>query len=324
MKYLFSDFRFLAALTERSITTLGDAYGAMCHRVGMYLPVSALQSTVSVLLSDGYITVSEIGRVLMPATTVNLTDKGRAAVSISWLARLADSERALKKKELSFCTQERPTVSMGASSWLLQDFSGVEDSLKIACKPPLFALSETDDGDLCFHIYCEDAALCDDDAVSENIGEASDADAAEEASSHERMVVGKREMIQCAVADLLTAVHALLTEPPRPRKVAVHGYGQSYIITMVETASDLYGSALRLTVAPIRYNRQRFFGKRDGELDYAQCGEEFLRIEMEASALTLADAILPLAVALPHRLTEDMANGVEALHRAVARARGGR
>ena len=40
----------------------------------------------------------------------------------------------------------------------------------------------------------------------------------------------------------------------------------------VATVSRNEGST-RLNIAKILYNRQRFIGKRDGNLDYAQCGE---------------------------------------------------
>ena len=40
----------------------------------------------------------------------------------------------------------------------------------------------------------------------------------------------------------------------------------------VATVSRNEGST-RLNIAKILFNRQRFIGKRDGDLDYAQCGE---------------------------------------------------
>ena len=40
----------------------------------------------------------------------------------------------------------------------------------------------------------------------------------------------------------------------------------------VATVSRNEGST-RLNIAKILYNRQRFIGKKDGDLDYAQCGE---------------------------------------------------
>ena len=53
------------------------------------------------------------------------------------------------------------------------------------------------------------------------------------------------------------------------RKCCLHADGAP---AYVATVSRNEGST-RLNIAKILYNRQRFTGKRDGDLDYAQCGE---------------------------------------------------
>lgn len=137
-----------------------------------------------------------------------------------------------------------------------------------------------------------------------------DSDSAETADAV--TVTGERARILQAVSDLLAAVQGLLTEP-RTRKVALHGADRSYVVTLAHAASE-YGTTLRMTVEPIRFNRQRFYGKCDGALDYAQCGAPVITAEMNG-ARTLAARLLPCALSAPRLLTEDDVASIVAIHR---------
>jgi len=68
-----------------------------------------------------------------------------------------------------------------------------------------------------------------------------------------------------------------------------------------------------MTVAQIRFNRQRFYGKRDSDLDYAQCGSPLITTEM-GGAKEFAGRLLPGAVALPARLSREDRDRIEAIH----------
>ena len=124
-------------------------------------------------------------------------------------------------------------------------------------------------------------------------------------------VTGDNDRVMAGVSDLLAAVYALLTEPPCTRKVAIHGADKSFVITLAHAAGE-QGAYLRMTVAQIRFNRQRFMGKRDGDLDYAQCGDPLLTREF-ADVGGLAVSILPCTVALPDQLSAADLEMIDAL-----------
>ena len=46
----------------------------------------------------------------------------------------------------------------------------------------------------------------------------------------------------------------------------------TYAVSLIREDAE----AVRVSAAPIRFNKQRFRGGRDGELDYAQCGDDVL------------------------------------------------
>ena len=87
-------------------------------------------------------------------------------------------------------------------------------------------------------------------------------------------------------ADLLRAVHELvMSEETKTRKVCLHNEQGTYVLTLSPQIDGI-----RVTCAPIRFNQKRFRGKRDSELDYAQCGDDVLRFTLEQDALiTMTD-----------------------------------
>ena len=72
--------------------------------------------------------------------------------------------------------------------------------------------------------------------------------------------------------DLLLAVRDFFCGKPQVRKAALPAGTDLYAVSLIREDAE----AVRVSAAPIRFNKQRFRGGRDGELDYAQCGDDVL------------------------------------------------
>ena len=292
MKYLFSDYYFLCAAADKETRTVGDAYRKMCDYLSVSSTCSCLRHALRGLVAGGYITVEpeEHGeaRYINLGGSIQITEAGRKAVSISPLQRLFGERKAFVKNQLRFCELERPDQPVGGDWWIDSDclerinYDGVRSG---QWAMPMFHV-----GDVSLTLNRSSYGYGDEDT---------DPDAPEQ--DDRITVTGDNDRVMAGVSDLLAAVYALLTEPPRTRKVAIHGADKSFVITLAHAAGE-QGAFLRMTVAQIRFNRQRFMGKRDGELDYAQCGDPLLTREF-ADVGGLAMTMLPCMVALPDRLS---------------------
>ena len=113
-------------------------------------------------------------------------------------------------------------------------------------------------------------------------------------------------LVLCSiVVSLSLSAHVLVTESPRARKVALHGADRSLLISLANAANEQGLVTFRMTVSQIRFNRQRFVGKRDSDLDYAQCGDPIFIHEMSsAQGFSLYDVFHSM-LARPDLLGED-------------------
>ena len=311
MKYLFSDFYLLAGAADKETRTVGDAYRRMAGMMGIPVDPACLLFALRGLCAGGLVTVSPAKGVIAADTLISVTEAGRKAVAISGFQKLLGNEfKAFNKNEAKFCTTDRPAVTSG-EDWIVESegFAEIANGLMrdhdIAA--PLFELTEAGDELLTLTVRHPNHSS---PASEEDGEEAYDPDAAD--CTHSVSVTGSAERVMQAMSDLLAAAQGLLTKPTT-RKVALHGADRSYIVTLARTASDEYGTALRMTVEQIRFNRQRFYGKRDGELDYAQCGDPIILHEMNGAA-GFAALLLPCAVALPERLGEAELEAITAIH----------
>ena len=297
MKYLFSDYYFLCAAADKETHTVGDAYRKMCAYLGVSSTCSCLRHALRGLVAGGYVTVEpEVhgeARYINLGGSIHVTEAGRKAVSISPLQKLFGERKAFVKNQLRFCELERPDQPVGRDWWIDSDClerinsDGVHSGQWAA---PMLRWGDVGEGYLSLTLDRGTYGYDDEDT---------DPDAPEQ---NDRVtVMGDEGRIMAGISDLLAAVYALLTEAPRTRKVAIHGADKSFVITLAHTAGE-QGAYLRMTVAQFRFNRQRFLGKRDGDLDYAQCGDPLLTREF-ADVGGLAVAILPCTVALPDRLS---------------------
>ncbi len=306
MKYLFSDYYFLCGAADKETRTVGDAYRKMCGYLDAPASCGCLLHALRGLAAGGYITVEPEdhhgNQVVSLNSPIAVTKAGKEAVAISGLQKLFGERKAFVKNQLHFCSLERPDDPVGADWWVDSDAL-----MRINCEgehdgdwnTPLFALNDSGDGYLSMTLH---HSTCD-YGVWEG-----ESDSEREASV---TVTGDAARIMQGISDLLSAAHVLLTEPPRTRKVAIHGADRSLVITLAQAAGE-QGSYLRMTVAQIRFNRQRFYGKRDGDLDYAQCGDALITAEF-LNARELAARLLPCAVALPDRLSEADLENIDTL-----------
>ena len=309
MKYLFSDYYFLCGAADKETSTVGDAYRKMCAYLGVSSTCSCLRHALRGLVAGGYVIVEpeEHGetRCINLGSSVQVTEAGRKAVSISPLKKLFGERKAFIRNQFSFCGLDRPDDPIGAAWWIDGDclerinYDGVRGG---QWAMPMFHLGNVGDGYLSLTLNRSSCEYGDEDA---------DPDAPEQ---DDRIVVtGEDRHIMAGVSDLLATVNSLLTEPSRTRKVAIHGADKSLVITLAHAAGE-QGAYLRMTVAQIRFNRQRFIGKRDSELDYAQCGDPLMTMELY-NASDFAARVLPCLVALPDRLNEADLEIIDVLHR---------
>ena len=312
MKYVFSDFYLLVGAADKECRTVGDAYRRMVELMGIPVSPSCLLFSLRGLCSGGFLTLTPAEGRITVTTSIAVTEAGRKAVAVSGLQKLFGNEfKAFNKNEAKFCAADRPADTVGGD-WVAEaeGFAEIANGLMrdrtVAC--PLFEVTEAGDELLTLTVHHPNEAYPASDDEDEEVY---DPDAADHPRSVS--VTGSVERIMQAMTDLLAAAQGLLSKP-NTRKVALHGADRSYIVTLARTASDEYGTALRMTVEPIRFNRQRFYGKRDGELDYAQCGAPVITHETVNDATGFASLLLPCAVALPERLGEADFEAITAIH----------
>ncbi len=308
MKYLFSDFYFLCGAAAKETRTVGDAYRVMCGYLGGSSTCACLLHALRGLAAGGYVTVEPEAhgenQVVNLDAPITVTEAGRKAVAISALQKMLGERKAFAKNLHRFCALERPDTSTVGTDWWV-DGDCLERINRESVRSglwamPLFELGDVGDGYLSLTLRRSSYGYDEDDP---------DPDAPELADTVS--VTGDADRIMAGVSDLLATAHVLLTQPPRTRKVAIHGADKSLVVTLTQSAGE-QGSCLRMTVAQIRFNRQRFYGKRDGDLDYAQCGDALITAEF-VNAHGFTARLLPCTVALPERLSAEDLETVDTL-----------
>lgn len=306
MNYLFTDFQVLSSLSASRSCRAEELYASLCATMQFPLPLNCLSSALAVLAADGYVTIAPREKVAAH-TTVTLTDKGQAAVAVSGLAKLLAGrrQRAMERQETHFCSLIRPTVSactMDPESFV----PAVTDAGRLYSNQTYCTLSGDLDGDISLTLYGSSVPY--------------DGDGSEDDSAIDdtpTTVVGTADTMKQSLSHLLGVASAWLHESTRTRKVALHGRNTSLVVTFAYAVEENGDSVLRMSAAPIRFNRNRFIGKRDSDLDYAQCGDPVMSVSLTPYRSTLARLILPLAVSMPELLDDDMAAIVDDLHRAL-------
>lgn len=300
MKYLFTDFRILQSLSDIECPTVADALHAQAILCGYCPPLLALADALAALVADGLLAVdcdNHEDRLLTPDARMIITDKGREAVSVGSVARLLSSlrERAERKLELSFCERERPVVEPLPVDH--ESFAALETTYNVQG----FRLAEADEGLLTLTVEDDETAV---DDELESISTAA--------------VTAVPEGIRMALKDLLDVAAGILEGNAHARKVAVHGVERTLVLTFARAACEDGVTALHVTAEPLRFNRGRFVGKRDGDLDYAQCGDPILSAYWVPDPSALARVLLPVAaLSGSDVLDEELAGRIHQLWRAV-------
>lgn len=309
MKYLFSDFYLLVGAADKETRTVGDAYRRMAELMGVPVTAPCLLFSLQALCAGGYINLSPTDHMITVTTPISVTPAGKKAATVSGIQKFFGGEfKSFSKNEAKFCTADRPAALAG-EDWGVESEGFAEISAGMLrdrdIAYPLFELTEAGEGLLTLTLHHPNDTYAPDEARED------DPDAPAYADSVS--VTGDADRIRQVLSDLLAAAHGLLTRPST-RKVALHGADRSFVVTLANTASDEYGTALRMTVSQIRFNRQRFYGKRDGELDYAQCGDPVITHENLNGAAGFAFRLLPCVVARPEELSPQDIAYVEAIH----------
>ncbi len=263
MNYLSVDYAVLVALARTGTETAEHVLATMVGDLGWYVCAEGLSSSLAVLAKDGYVAVEPTGDRLRADTSVSLTDKGRDAVAVGGMAKLfaGAREKAMRKNERRFCALPRPAAEpLPLDRGTFADTPTDADSL-------FLRIDNAEDGfyaAVLTHAYEEDADR--------------DGDADESAA------VGGNTAILCdgdgvrrLMGDLLDVALGF-TESRKGRKVLLSGVSKAYVLTFCDVADETGAPVMRLTAAPVLFNRQRFIGKRDSDLDYAQCGDNVLSV----------------------------------------------
>ena len=114
----------------------------------------------------------------------------------------------------------------------------------------------------------------------------------DEVRDEQQIAVGAASL--CALARAFAAY----AEDCRHHKCCLYADGAPAYVATVSTGDD----DMRLHIEKILFNRQRFIGKRDGDLDYAQCGDRIF----DRTDSKLHEYVLLAMLEAERMLTEDL------------------
>lgn len=281
--FVYSDFLILSATCDKRNKNLSDIFTAASIAALIPLSKEQLESSLHVLLSEGYITLADPNVTVINAKTSFIaTSKGQNAASLSGISKIFSNIRSTKLASLEDDFTSK-TYAVSANDTLIskEDYTSISRRLfdNYSINVPVVDVVSCNSGILCKFrserypyspMGYEDLLGCHN----------------ENANRDDILKDGFDICISDKIpSDMLDAVRDLFTDAPRTRKFVINGAEQSFLFTL-SPSSD----GIRFSAAPIKYNRQRFLGKRDGELDYAQCGEDLL--DMIVSPVNLGMSII--------------------------------
>ncbi len=260
MNYFDIEHHVLVALERLDAASIEALAYELKRDYGYLQSPENLSAMLTALSAGGYITVGPENGSLSPASTVTLTEKGHAAIQIGGMAKLFSGmkEKAMLKNERAFCALARPAAEPFAI-----DTDAFADYHAAAAK-------DVDDGAVWTVQNAEDGlfTLC----MQRLPTYEEDEDETE--SSGISLLFDRAELLS-TLHDLAdTALY--LTESHKARKILLGRAAKAYVMTFCEVADEAGYTVFRVTAAPVLFNRRRFIGKRDSDLDYAQCGSNVL------------------------------------------------
>ncbi len=312
MKYQVSDFYFLSSAVGLKARTVEAAYESMCTFMGYPVSMPCLLHAIRGLVAGGFVAVEpDEKHVISASTPLTVTPEGQRMAAISPIQMLFGEYKAHKKNEARFCSMERPEVSEDSLTADGDSFSACITRLIRAgdISLPTFDISDVDGGYLKLTVHHPNDGWYGMDDEDED-----DRDPDAAALSYSASVTGTAEQIKAGIRDLIATAHALVIEPPRARKVALHGADRSLLLSLANAANEQGLVTFRKTVSQIRFNRQRFMGKRDSDLDYAQCGDPIFIHEMASAEGFAFFDVLENMLARPDLLTEEDFDKLSVIH----------
>lgn len=278
MTHCYTDFLLLCALgTARKNEALADALTNTDALLCGCLTADTLIHGLTVLQNEGYISLP--GGEADADTVCLLTAKGRQAIAVPVLSRLFGRRDAvLFVREDAFLAA--PAGNGGATVVLRPGaFDTVHSRLLRAAGAngdydgaPWITVARCEGGmAVTLRVPGEEGPDESDDSDS---GGSYDGAAPEDALAMSDSVraVYPDGLSAGRFTDLLLAVRDFFCGKPQVRKAALPAGTDLYAVSLVREDAE----AVRVSAAPIRFNKQRFRGGRDGELDYAQCGDDVL------------------------------------------------
>ena len=286
MTHCYTDFLLLCALgTARKNEALADALTNTDALLCGCLTEDTLIHGLTVLQNEGYISLP--GGEADADTVCLLTAKGRQTIAVPVLSRLfGKRDAALFAREDAFLAAPagngettvvlRPGAFDTVHSRLLRDAGANGDYdgapwITVARWEGCMAVT--------IRVPGEEGPDESDDSDSSsgsdsNGGGSYDGAAPEDALAMSDSVraVYPDGLSAGRFTDLLLAVRDFFCGKPQVRKAALPAGTDLYAVSLVREDAE----AVRVSAAPIRFNKQRFRGGRDGELDYAQCGDDVL------------------------------------------------
>lgn len=310
MTHCYTDFLLLCALgTARKNEALADALTNTDALLCGCLTEDTLIHGLTVLQSEGYISLP--GDEADADTVCLLTAKGRQAIAVPVLSRLfGRRDAALFAREDAFLAAPagngettvvlRPGAFDTVHSRLLRaagangDYDGApwitvarcEGSIAVTLRVP--GEEGQDESD--------DSSSSSDSNGGGSYDGAAPADAL--AMSDSVRAIYPDGLSAGRFTDLLLAVRDFFCGKPQVRKAALPAGTDLYAVSLIREDAE----AVRVSAAPIRFNKQRFRGGRDGELDYAQCGDDVLYFTEDGYRLA---GVLCAAYASVWELLED-------------------
>ncbi len=297
MKYFNVDFSVLVVLSRSTSMTVDQLLLEMANDIGWatFCP-EGLSSAIAVLEKDGYITLETRDGILSSDTVISITDKGRTVTAVSGIARwfAALQRKTIERNEHRFCELSRPRADAyrldhtSFTAWSNSEIAARSNSNRF------FFIENAEDERyiLSLRNHYQDAS--------------------EEENTSFLSITCDLDGLRRMLNDLVDAALDL-TESTKVRKVVLMGRGKAYVLTFSYMTDEAGYSILRMTAAPILFNRQRFIGKRDADLDYAQCGDNILTAEF-SSVNDLIESMGETVISRLDLLDEDLGEKAHKLY----------
>lgn len=322
MTYHYTHYLFLLALQKTSGKDLARVIVTYACKVKFFPTEEIICRLLTDLRDGGFITVDAAADApLTSGTSVSLTPSGQALVTLTGFHKLIGGI-SVRKAYLKALTeteipdgQNTPFSMAGGEYARIVSKAELMLQEKIERSPIAFSHSRSE-GIIRITFRRTDEDVRDDEENDEQAEETPSDDALTHDGhpSLAALVGGADEGDEYVRPDslsvtdagdgdtlcgLVSAVCDALCPPAKTRKCCLYGTEGAYVLTLAPQSGYF-----RIGAEPIRFNKQRFKGKRDGDLDYAQCGNVVIGLSLsnEELSATITEALPVIAPRLPEEL----------------------